>query len=51
MVYHNKTDNMPPPILSIAQYAARDRDDAALRVSSSGGVFEELVRIVLESKK
>lgn len=38
------------PILPIAQYAARSRDDAVLRVSSSSGVFAELARVVLAKK-
>lgn len=41
---------MTSPILPIAQYAARSRDDAVLRVSSSGGVFTELARVVLGKK-
>lgn len=42
--------NNPSSILPIAQYAARSRDDAVLRVSSSGGVFTEIARIVLSKK-
>lgn len=38
------------PILPIAQYAARSRDDVVLRVSSSGGVFTELAHVVLAKK-
>ena len=41
---------MISPILPIAQYAARSRDDAVLRFSSSGGVFTELARVVLAKK-
>lgn len=42
--------NMSSPILPIAQYAARSQDDAVLRVSSSGGVFTELARVVFAKK-
>lgn len=41
---------MTSPILPIAQYAARSKDDAVLRVSSSGGVFTELARVVFAKK-
>lgn len=41
---------MTLPILPISQYAARSKDDAILRVSSSGGVFTELARVVLAKK-
>jgi len=41
---------MTAPILPIAQYAARSKDDDVLRVSSSGGVFTEIARVILSKK-
>ena len=40
---------MKDVIIPIAQYAARTKDDALRKVSTSGGVFTELARVALSS--